>query len=255
VTYLFEDYWPLLGDYDMNDVVLNVKPDYLLNVSNQVESLNLEVTLRAVGGIKRLAVGLQIDGMARNMVAQVTRNNTSGIDNSVFAASGGLETGQDYAVIPLFDDVHKALGIPAGTMINTTEGGGAGTVAPLRVTFSIYFTTPVDMETVAIDKLNPFIVNGGYENKRDEVHMSGFAPTNKADTRKFGTGDDASDIRYYTSRANMIWALAIPDSIPYPKENFSIKMAYPQIESWATSAGESAKDWYLYPEQSFIYGL
>lgn len=255
VTYLFEDYWPLLGDYDMNDVVLNVKPDYLLNASNKVESLNLEVTLRAVGGIKSLAVGLQIDGMARNMVAQVTRNNTSGIDNSVFAVSNGLETGQDYAVIPLFDDAHKALGIPAGTMINTTEGGGAGTVAPLRVIFSIYFTTPVDMETVAIYKLNPFIVNGGYENKRDEVHMSGFAPTNKADTRKFGTGDDASDIRYYTSRANMIWALAIPDSIPYPKENFSIKMAYPQIESWATSAGELAKDWYLYPEQSFIYGL
>lgn len=255
VTYMFEDNWPLLGDYDMNDVVFNVKPDYLLNASNKVERVNLEVTLRAVGGVKRLAAGLQIDGMARNKVGQVTRSNTSGIDNSVFATSDGLETGQDYVVIPLFDDVHKALGIPAGTMINTIEGGAAGTVSPLGVTFSIYFSTPVDIESVAIDKLNPFIVNGGYKNKREEVHMPGFAPTNKAETRRFGTGDDASNIKYYTSKANMIWALAIPGSTAYPKEYVSIKNAYPQIESWATSAGASGKDWYLYPEQSFIYGI
>lgn len=254
-TYLFEDNWPLLGDYDMNDVVLNVKPNYVINASNKVERVNLEVTLRAVGGVKRLAAGLQIDGMVRNMVGQVTRNNTSGIDNSVFAVSNGLETGQDYAVIPLFDDVHKALGIPAGTMINTIVGGAAGTVSPLRVTFSIYFSTPVDMETVAIDKLNPFIVNGGYESKRHEVHMPGFAPTDKADTRRFGTGDDASNIKYYTSKANMIWALAIPGTTAYPKEYVSIKKGYPQIESWATSAGESGKDWYLYPELSFIYDI
>lgn len=255
VTYLFEDNWPLLGDYDMNDVVLNIKPNYLLNASNKVESVNLEVTLRAVGGVKRLAAGLQIDGMARNMVSEVTRTNNSGIDNSVFTVSNGLETGQDYAVIPLFDDVHKALGIPAGTMINTIEGGAAGTVSPLRVTFSINLNTPVDMESVAIDKLNPFIVNGGYESKRHEVHMPGFAPTDKADTRRFGTGDDASNIKYYTSKANMIWSLAIPASTAYPKEYVSIKKAYPQIESWATSAGQLSKDWYLYPEQSFIYGL
>ena len=253
VTYMFEDNWPLLGDYDMNDVVFNVKPDYLLNASNKVERLNLEVTLRAVGGVKRLAAGLQIDGMVPNMVGEVTRNNNSGRDNSVFVANNGLETGQDYVVIPFFDDVHKALGIPAGTMVNTTVGGNNGTIPPLMVTFSIFFNTPVDKESVAIDKLNPFIVNGGYQAKRYEVHMPGFAPTDKADIRRFGTGDDDSKRKYYTSRGNMIWGLAIPGNVRYPKERTSIRNAYDQLEGWATSSGETNKDWYNNPDETLVY--
>ena len=282
VTYMFEDNWPLLGDYDMNDVVFNVKPTYHLNASDKVESLDFDVTLRAVGGVKRLAVGMQIDGMAHdvvssvsvspsrqagrdnsvfnaqidgrahNVASSVSRSSQAGRDNSVFSASNGLETGQDYVVIPIFDDVHKALGIPAGTMANTTVGGSIGTVSPAVVTFTLTFNSPVDREAVSIDKLNPFIVNGGYNNSRHEVHLPGFVPTDKADVRRFGAGDDANN-KYLTSKGNLIWALAIPGSTQYPKEYTSIKKAYPQLESWATSSGQSDKDWYLHPDLTFIY--
>ncbi len=253
VTYLFEDNWPQLGDYDMNDVVLNVTPTYLMNAANKVEQLQLEVTLRAVGGVKRLAVGLQIDGMLRGVVHNLSRSNLTGRDNTVFIASNGLETGQTYAVIPLFDDVHHALGIPPRTMVNTVEGGAAGTVPPLVVNISIDFATPVNPEEVSIDRLNPFIVNGGYLHRRDEVHMPGFAPTEIADPRKFGAADDDSNRKYFTSKGNLIWALAIPGETPYPKEYTSIRKAYPDLEEWATSAGAQAKDWYRRPEQSSIY--
>lgn len=253
VTYMFEDNWPLLGDYDMNDVVLNMKPEYTIDAGNKVTQLKLDVTLRAVGGVKRLAVGMQIDGMARNVVSSVSRSSQTGRDNSVFSASNGLETGQDYVVIPIFDDVHKALGIPAGTMVNTTVGGSIGTVSPAVVTFTLTFNSPVDREAVSIDKLNPFIVNGGYNNSRHEVHLPGFVPTDKADVRRFGAGDDDSNNKYYTSKGNLIWALAIPGTTKYPKEYTSIRIAYPQIESWATTSGQSDKDWYLHPVQTFIY--
>ena len=253
VTYLFEDNWPLLGDYDMNDVVLNMKPEYTIDAGNKVTQLKLDVTLRAVGGVKRLAVGMQIDGMARNVVNSISRSSQAGRDNSVFSASNGLETGQEYVVIPIFDDVHKALGIPAGTMVNTTVGGSIGTVSPAVVTFTLTFNSPVDRETVSIDKLNPFIVNGGYKNRRDEVHLPGFAPTDKADIFRFGAGDDDSSNNYYTSKGNLIWALAIPGATRYPKEYTSIRKAYPQLESWATTSGQSDKDWYLHPVQTFIY--
>lgn len=253
VTYMFEDNWPMLGDYDMNDVVFNMKPEYTIDAGNKVTQLKLDVTLRAVGGVKRLAVGMQIDGMARNVVSSVSRSTQAGRDNSVFSASNGLETGQDYVVIPIFDDVHKALGIPAGTMVNTTVGGSIGTVSPAVVTFTLTFNSPVDKEAVSIDKLNPFIVNGGYNNSRHEVHLPGFVPTDKADVRRFGAGDDDSNTKYYTSKGNMIWALAIPGTTKYPKEYTSIRIAYPQIESWATTSGQSDKDWYLHPVQTFIY--
>ena len=253
VTYMFEDNWPLLGDYDMNDVVFNVKPTYHLNASDKVESLDFDVTLRAVGGIKRLAAGLQIDGMIRNSVSAVTRSNASGIDNSVFVTSNGLETGQSYVVIPLFDDVHQALGIPAGTMVNTVVGGSGGTVSPLTVSFSIVFNAPVDKASVSIDKLNPFIVNGGYQNKRHEVHMPGFTPTDKADIRRFGAGDDNSNHTYYTSYGNLIWGLAIPGNVRYPKEWTSIRNAYEQLEGWATSSGANNKGWYSNPVTTLVY--
>jgi len=255
VTYMFEDNWPLLGDYDMNDVVLNMKPTYHLNASDKVESLDFDVTLRAVGGVKRLAVGMQIDGMAHDVVSSVSVSPSSqdGRDNSVFNANNGLETDQDYVVIPIFDDVHKALGIPAGTMANTTVGGSIGTVSPAVVTFTLTFNSPVDKEAVSIDKLNPFIVNGGYNNSRHEVHLPGFVPTDKADVRRFGAGDDDSNTKKYTSKDNMIWALAIPGTTKYPKEYTSIRIAYPQIESWATTSGQSDKDWYLHPDLTFIY--
>ncbi|QRX62708.1 LruC domain-containing protein [Dysgonomonadaceae bacterium zrk40] len=253
VTYMFEDNWPLLGDYDMNDVVFNMKPEYTIDAGNKVTQLKLDVTLRAVGGVKRLAVGMQIDGMARNVVSSVSRSSQAGRDNSVFSASNGLETGQDYVVIPIFDDVHKALGIPAGTMVNTTVGGSIGTVSPAVVTFTLTFNSPVDRETVSIDKLNPFIVNGGYKNRRDEVHLPGFAPTDKADIFRFGAGDDDSSNNYYTSKGNLIWALAIPGATRYPKEYTSIRKAYPQLESWATTSGQSDKDWYMHPDLTFIY--
>lgn len=253
VTYMFEDNWPLLGDYDMNDVVLNMKPEYTIDAGNKVTQLKLDVTLRAVGGVKRLAVGMQIDGMARNVVSSVSRSSQAGRDNSVFSASNGLETGQYYVVIPFFDDVHKALGIPAGTMVNTTVGGSIGTVSPAVVTFTLTFNSPVDREAVSIDKLNPFIVNGGYNNSRHEVHLPGFAPTDKADVRRFGAGDDDSNNKYYTSKGNLIWALAIPGATRYPKEYTSIRKAYPQLESWAISSGQSGKDWYMHPDLTFIY--
>lgn len=253
VTYMFEDNWPMLGDYDMNDVVFNMKPEYTIDAGNKVTQLKLEVTLRAVGGVKRLAIGMQIDGMARNVVSSVSRSSQAGRDNSVFIASNGLETGQDYVVIPIFDDVHKALGIPAGTMVNTTVGGSFGTVPPAVVTFTLTFNSPVDKETVSIDKLNPFIVNGGYNNSRHEVHLPGFVPTDKVDVRRFGAGDDDSNNKYYISKGNLIWALAIPGTTRYPKEYTSIRKAYPQIESWATTSGQSDKDWYMHPVQTFIY--
>src|SRR5690606_39029015 len=60
LTCLFGDSWPYLGDYDMNDVVLDIKPTYTLNGQNPVELLELAMELRAVGASKRLAVGLQL---------------------------------------------------------------------------------------------------------------------------------------------------------------------------------------------------
>jgi LruC domain-containing protein len=250
VTYLFEDNWPFLGDYDMNDVVLYMKPEYTLNEGNKVTQLKLNFSLRAVGGVKRLAVGVQLDEIAANLISSVARTNNTGRDNSVFTSNpNGLEGGHVNAVIPIFDDIHKAIGVPPGTIVNTLDGNQ---ISPVTVSFTISFSSPVDVNLVSIQRINPFIVNGGYKAKRDEVHLPGFTPTVKANTGRFGVGDDNSTSAYYTSKGNLIWGLAIPSNFHYPKEFVSIRQAYPNMESWAKNAGTTSKDWYLHPQPSLI---
>jgi LruC domain-containing protein len=252
LTYMFEDNWPYLGDYDMNDVVLDMKPTYTLDAQNKVTTLKLALELRAVGATKRLAVGLQLDGIAKGEVANVTRSSTRGINGNVFSQESGLETGQTYAVIPVFDDAHQALGLSSPKIVNTTAGLFNDVTS---VDLAIHFVSPLNVSSVTVDKFNLFLVNGGYSAKRQEIHMAGFQPTDKADKSKFGHADDNSTATTpYVSKNNMIWGLAIPGPAKYPKEWTSISNAYTYLQGWATSAGLDNKDWYKYPDEGKIFG-
>lgn len=252
LTYLFEDNWPYLGDYDMNDLVLDVKPTYSTNAGNKVTRLQLDVTLRAVGATKRLAVGIQLDGIAPGAISNITRTNTAGINGGVFTQSNGLESGQTYAVIPVFDDAHAALGHTSPLITNTVKGS-ENNVTPRQVTFTIDFNNPLEPTDISVDKFNVFIINGGYTGKRHEIHLAGFQPTDKADKNRFGFADDNSNIRPYTSKNNMIWGLAIPGPAKYPVEWTSIRLAYAGLEGWATSGGTENKDWYNNPDTNKVY--
>lgn len=255
VTYLFEDNWPLLGDYDMNDVVMDVTPTYMTNSENKVTQLRLDVVLRALGATKRLAVGLQLDGIYPTMITNVTRSSKVGVNETVFSTdkTKGLENGQTFAVIPIFDIAFEALGKSSPEITNTIKGGG-NSGSSMVVPINVIFNTPVDREALSIDKFNLFLVNGGYTSSRDEIHLSGFQPTDKANTSKFGAADDNSNTgRLYTSKNNMIWALAIPGSSSYPAEWTSIRLAFPQFQDWVLSSGGSNKTWYNNPDPDLVY--
>ncbi len=255
VTYLFEDNWPLLGDYDMNDVVMDVTPTYMTNSENKVTQLRLDVVLRALGATKRLAVGLQLDGIYPSMITNVTRSSKVGVNETVFPTdkTKGLENGQTFAVIPIFDIAFEALGKSSPEITNTIKGGG-NSGSSMSVPITVIFNTPVDIESLSIDKFNLFLVNGGYTSSRDEIHLSGYQPTDKANTSKFGAADDNSNSgRLYTSKNNMIWALAIPGSSSYPTEWTSIRLAFPQFQDWVLSGGGSNKTWYNNPDPDLVY--
>jgi LruC domain-containing protein len=252
VTYLFEDNWPNLGDFDMNDLVLDVTPTYFTNENNKITKLDLHVNLRALGASKRLGVGIQLDGVTPEKVSGFSRSNTAGINGNVFSSGNRLESGQTYAVIPVFDDAHEAMGLSSAVITNTVKGSG-NYITPANVTISTQFSNPLDQAIVSIDKFNVFIINGGYKSKRQEIHLAGFRSTDRADKSKFGFADDNSNVSPYTSKDNLIWGLAVPESVKYPVEWTSIKIAYLEFESWATSNGSSSKEWYKNPNADAIF--
>ena len=63
-SYAFEDNYPKAGDYDFNDIVLNVT---LPAAGNDVKELKYKIDLRAVGAVKQLDAGLRIRGIDKIM--------------------------------------------------------------------------------------------------------------------------------------------------------------------------------------------
>lgn len=260
-TFLMEDQWPSIGDYDMNDLVLGLAMSYSQNSENMVIEMTIETELRAIGAKKRIGAAMQLDELTSAAIQKVSYGDQSVITGKIFPVlSNGCESGQSKAVIPFFDDAHSAMDptITSATtrMINTYNNQPV--VSPKSNSIKITFATPVDPTLVSIMKMNFFIVSNGMENstRRTEVHLSGFSPSDKNDWTKLGTGyDNSINGVNYTTPGNMIWGLLIPARFNYSAELINITDAYPQFSGWCMSGGMNYTDWYNNPlnEDGFIY--
>ena len=152
-TYCFEDGWPWIGDYDMNDVVVVTGIDRLVNKeSGKVGSIRINWELKAAGPAHLNAFAVQLDKVAASQVASVETTNTA-FGKGAFAGPG-LESGNEYAVIPLFNTAQEILG--EDTYINTSKG--TAPVPTVKHTTTVTFTRPVDAAAVLESAVNAFIV-------------------------------------------------------------------------------------------------
>lgn len=91
--------------------------------SGKVGSIRINWELKAAGAAHLNAFAVQLDKVAASQVASVETTNTA-FGKGAFAGPG-LESGNEYAVIPLFNTAQEILG--EGTYINTSKG-----TAPFR---------------------------------------------------------------------------------------------------------------------------
>ena len=112
----------------------------------------------------------------------------------------------------IFSDVHEALGVPAGTLVNTGKADGTEKT-----------------KTVEVGKNFNLKENGNFsitDGKGRNIHVPAF-------TAGFQSGDVP-----YAIRVAREWA--------WPKESVSIEKAYPAFEQWAKDA-TTETDWYKTP--------
>lgn len=242
-SYAFEDNYPQIEDYDMNDLVMDITVSYTLTASNKVSDLTIKSKLRALGASKMLALAIQLDGILTTNVSKITQTGTL-LTGKVFSLKNGLETGQTYAVIPLSDDVHTSMGVQAQSFVNTEPSKAF--VENKVITSSVEFKTPVDItDKNIIEMLNVFIVNGGYtQYNRNEVHIINYKSTDRS--------RDLSASKNYSS-SNFVYAIRIPKSFAYPSEWVSIIDAYPSFKAWVEAGGENNTDWYDHPTSGKVY--
>lgn len=254
-SYLFEDQWPLYGDYDMNDIVMTIKKRELdlSEHNNKVEEFELEIELSAVGATKKIGAAIMFDGvLASDITEEVDFDDDDDDDNTLIKNFNlnnyNIEKGQKYAVVPLFDDAHKALGRDRYIQINTISGHSNNVKETKTISFSIEFDEPtLSADAFNINKLNIFIITGGNGTNRREIHVAGYQPTQLADVSSFGGNDDASSIsakKYYLSKENLAWGIIVPTNFKWPLEYVNIKTAYNQFNDWVTSGGAGNKNWW-----------
>ncbi len=233
----FEDNWPSVGDYDFNDMVVNYRYIFVMNNENKVVRVNLEFNLVAMGATYHNGFGITLP-VSASLISSVSGYEVT--RDLVTINEKGLESGQSNTVIIVFDDAFDHMGNQE--IVNTVVGGNS---APAKLfDIEIEFIEPIDATLLQTSEFNPFIFING--DRTRELHLSGGAPTDLFDTSFFGQMDDDSNTsnRKYRNRNNAPWAIDVLHSFRYPRERNRIDEGYTRFMNWASSNGDSYRDWY-----------
>lgn len=251
-TYAFEDNYPNAGDYDFNDIVLNVTMpvagDDDDDDDDEEDELKYKIELRAIGAIKQLGAGLRIKGIKKSNVKEVsfkesTARRSGSLNSSSIFEDVPFEANDSELVIPLFGDAHYIYGYTGNKrpMLNT---GNAST--PLTDIYTLEVTIKLDDD---IDIPSPtkdldfFIAYQGMSNKRMEIHLNRF-------TTATANGQLASpELLDIIKSINNTWALCVPTKFAYPTETTVVTAAYSGFAGWAHDQ-ESNTNWYSKPESA-----
>lgn len=234
-TLLFEDNWPVKGDYDLNDIAAHYTIQLYLTSEKMVHAIIVNVRLAALGG----SYPYQLCMRAKNLKhSEVEVNNYS--PSSSIGTYKVLSTGDEPFMVAY--DWPGLKGSNGGAFYNTEEGSLAapGTMYDNQVSFYSDINE-IPLSDLPHDSFDFFIKRT--DNNPGEIHLKGYAPT---DAFKDGYAKEAANMgsAYYSTKDNFVWGIKVPATIAHPKERISILDAYPDFAGWVTSGGAKNEDWY-----------
>ena len=251
-TVAFEDNWPFVGDYDMNDLVM-----YLRTVTHRDVGLTTKVViegeLAAVGASYHSGFGIALPGVRRDEVDEAgiefTINGEPVVDRSA------LESGRTQAILIVDEDMRRYGAAGEDCDYFRTEPG-CGADIPMTFSLSVPFLDGVDVPLSEL--LDPFLFatpgkwHGEHfaqpPGRSYEIHLKNRAPTEAFNPALFaGIGHDASDPDrglYFQTENGLPWALAVGDRWEYPSEFRDVSDAYPSFIEFSLSSGVDAPFWY-----------
>ncbi len=238
-VYAFEDLWPEKGDYDMNDVVLDVK-DVKEFWKKSGES-NYKIFKQTFELTTYQNYVTKTSGLALTLDTKVT-------PNSIVMKKVDPATPNDTVEVNFTKE---------GNVYLLTEDV-KGEINSTYILELIYNSGIADIAKLA--SIKPFIYrNDEVGEKRWEVHIPFEAPTAKMNTSYFGTKDDRSvpeEGKYFVRDSDYPFAFCLAgvtiDSFKNTillrkNEKAPISQLYPEFLLWSTSKGEQNPDWYLHP--------
>ncbi len=234
-TVAFEDMWPVQGDYDFNDMIINSKMTLVKDANNNWVSADVKIALDAFGG-----------GIENGLAIQLVDANKNTMSNMNLSVSGDASLDPDVTNgIIVFTDPDE---IRSGYYTNTENGLFATPdTAEFTITFGSNNGTAFIPDFYIFQTLNRGV----------EVHLPGFSGTSEADASLNNTGDDVNGT--YLTSTGLPWGmeLVLPEgtSFQHPYEKTDMISAYPQFSSWAASSGSSNANWYQTPSIGNVIDL
>lgn len=253
----FEDNWPDMGDYDMNDVVIKQDSSLLITPENGVQQLEITGELMAYGAAYANGFAIQIDNVLPSAVNQaLVKFEINGVQQQVSL----VESGTEALVLMISDDLSTYFAASSGCSYYKTQAGCSST-SQMKFSLKVPFISPLPLASFPQAPFNPFIFakpatyhgDAFYHPGRSlEIHLKNKMPTSKMDTGYLGLASDRSDLatgHTFQTATGLPWALAInPDSSKqwrHPLEKVDLLQAYPQFQEFVESSGSKSWDWYI----------
>jgi LruC domain-containing protein len=251
-TLAFEDNWPLVGDYDMNDLVVHYRLSSY-DVEGTLMRVKIEGEVVAMGASYHNGFAFRLPGLLRS---QVDTGRLSFKINGVEQSVTPLETDKDEAIFIIANDLWDFVTAGESCKYYRTEKDCGSNI---QMTFSLEIPLEANVNKVDVAEFpyDPFIfaseghersyVFGEAPGRRFEIHLKNQAPTEAFQANFLGRGDDASNANngeYFINANGMPWAINIPYEWQHPLEYMDIKYAYPNFHSFVTSSGELNLDWF-----------
>lgn len=246
-TVAFEDLWPMVGDYDFNDMVVDYNYNQITQPGNRVKKVEMLFTLKAIGARWANGFGVQVPFLNSN-IYDLTPSHPALCEH---------ETDSDTAVLKMFNSAFDLIPEIPNRFINTEVGDSY--IEPVDFSVSFMLNNPVAISTISPGApYNPFIFVNRV--RSHEVHLPGHPPTARMNMELFNTGDDASlPDNWYKTEDYLNWAVNIPQIWDYPIEKAQVTKGYLKFKHWAQSSGTSYPDWYQnlpgYRDEAYIYQI
>ncbi len=250
-TVAFEDNWPFMGDYDMNDLVVYLRNSLYNNELGAIKLL-IEGELAAAGASYHNGFAIRLPGVFRS---QIDDENLEFRINGQPVTVSPLEVGRNEAIFIIAEDVHDFVDAGEDCTYYRTEPG-CGSAIDLSFSIMIPFKEPVQADLSGV--LDPFIFatdnfwHGDHfstpPGRSYEVHLKNIPPTEAFNSKLFNSiGQDASVSSngiYFQTRTGLPWAIEVGNRWDYPSENNEIMKAYPEFKQYAESMGRLNSNWY-----------
>lgn len=257
VTLAYEDNWPIVGDYDMNDVVVAMRSSQYSSPEKNVLRYEVQGKVLALGAGYNNGFAIQLDGIP---TSAIDVDNSSLFINGSRQLSTPLEANgdNDDAVFVISSDLKSALAAQLNCSYYRTEDGCDNFEENQELTFNlvISLSEAISVDSAPSNALNPFIfaTPGTYHGdsfssqpgRSLEIHLKNKPVSSQFNNEFMGLDDDRSngtDITFSTENG-MPWALEVPGVWSHPKEKQDILLAYPEFKTFVESSAVKGRTWY-----------